>query len=58
MRARLVHTPSGPALEPISQTDSGHTSSLAAADLLIIQPERDPGQPAGTIVSAIPMDGF
>lgn len=58
MRARLVHTTTGPVLEPISQTDSGHTSSLAAADMLIIQPENDPGQPAGTIVEAMPIDDF
>ncbi len=58
MRARLVHTPTGPMAEPISQTDSGHTSSLASADLLIIQPEHDPGQPAGTLVSAFPIDAF
>lgn len=58
MRARLLHTPAGPMAEPISQTDSGHTSSLAAADLLIIQPEHDPGQPAGAIVEALPIDAF
>jgi molybdopterin molybdotransferase len=58
MRARLVHTPTGPMADPISQTDSGHTSSLAAADLLIIQPEHDPGQPAGSIVAALPIDAF
>lgn len=58
MRARLVQTPTGPALLPIAQTDSGHTSSLAHADTLIVQPEYDPGQPAGSIVEAIPIDGF
>jgi molybdopterin molybdotransferase len=58
MRARLVQTPAGPMAEPISQTDSGHTSSLAAADLLIVQPEHDPGQPAGTPVQALPIDAF
>jgi molybdopterin molybdotransferase len=58
MRARLVHTPTGPMSEPISQTDSGHTSSLAAADLLVIQPEHDPGQPIGTLVQALPIDAF
>jgi len=58
MRAHLVHTTRGPVLEPISQTDSGHTSSLAAADMLIIQPEHDPGQPAGTTVEAMPIDDF
>lgn len=55
MRASLELTGTGPALRPISQTDSGHTSSLAAADMLIIQPEHDPGQPAGAIVDALPI---
>lgn len=58
MRARLLHTPTGPHLLPISQTDSGHTSSLAHADMLIIQPEYDPGQSAGTIVEALAIDAF
>lgn len=53
MRAQLVHTANGPALMPIAQTDSGHTSSLAQADMLIIQPEHDPGQPVGALVDAI-----
>ncbi|UXN72923.1 hypothetical protein N8D56_17800 [Devosia sp. A8/3-2] len=48
MRAQLVHTPTGPELMPISQTDSGHTSSLSNADMLIIQPELDPGAHAGS----------
>ena len=58
MRAQLVHTPSGPMARPISQTDSGHTSSLAAADLLIVQPEHDPGQAAGAVVEALAIDAF
>ena len=58
MRAHLIQTVDGLQLQPISQTDSGHTSSLATADMLIVQPEHDPGQPAGTIVDAIPLDGF
>jgi molybdopterin molybdotransferase len=58
MRAQLLHTPTGPELLPISQTDSGHTSSLARADMLIIQPENDPGQPPGTVVEAIPIAAF
>lgn len=40
---------------PISETDSSHSSSLALADALIVQPENDPGQPAGTIVDVIPL---
>ncbi|MBJ3784409.1 molybdopterin molybdotransferase MoeA [Devosia sediminis] len=58
MRARLIHSETGPMAEPISQTDSGHTSSLAAAGLLIVQPEHDPGQAAGALVEALPIDAF
>lgn len=58
MRARLVHSPAGPALLPITQTDSGHTSSMAHADMLIIQPEHDPGQPAGSVVDAMAIEAF
>lgn len=58
MRAHLLHTPTGPQLLPISQTDSGHTSSLARADMLIVQQEHDPGLPAGTVVDAVPLDQF
>ena len=58
MRAQLLHTATGPEAMPISQTDSGHTSSMARADLLIVQPEFDPGQLPGAIVEAIPVDGF
>lgn len=59
MRAQLVHGPDGTmAADPISQTDSGHTSSLAAADLLIVQPEHDPGRPAGSIVETLRIDAF
>jgi molybdopterin molybdotransferase len=58
MRARLVQGREGSALLPILETDSGHTSSLANADFLIVQPEHDPGQPAGTTVEAIAIDAF
>ncbi|MDB5621807.1 MAG: molybdopterin molybdotransferase MoeA, partial [Devosia sp.] len=58
MRAQLVHSPAGPGLQPISQTDSGHTSSLAHADMLLVQPEFDPGQPAGAFAQATPIHGF
>ena len=58
MRARLLQTPTGPQAQPISQTDSGHTSSMAHADLLIVQPEQDPGQAAGTMVEVLPIDAF
>lgn len=58
MRARLLQTPTGPQLLPISETDSGHTSSLARAAMVIVQPELDPGQLVGTIVEALPVDAF
>lgn len=58
MRAQLVHTATGPMALPISQTDSGHTSSLAAAELLIVQPEHDPGQPVGALVEVVVIDAF
>lgn len=53
MRARIVVRGGATGLLPISETDSGHTSSLAAADALIVQPEFDPGQAVGTVVEAI-----
>lgn len=58
MRAKLMHGIAGPAVLPITQTDSGHTSSMASADMLIVQPEHDPGQRVGTIVDAIAIDAF
>ena len=41
---------------PILQTDSGHSSSLAMADALIVQPEDHPGAPPGEIVEVIPLN--
>ena len=41
---------------PIAETDSNHSTSLAQADALIIQPENDPGTPAGEIVEIIPLN--
>jgi len=58
MRARIIVQDGVTGVMPISETDSGHTSSLAAADALIIQPENDPGQPAGMVVSVMPIGGF
>ena len=58
MRAQLVEAKDASAALPILETDSGHTSSLAQADLLIVQPENDPGQRTGTVVEALPLDGF
>jgi len=58
MRAQLIHTPAGPALLPIAQTDSGHTTSMAHADMLIVQPENDPGQAGGALAEALLIDAF
>ena len=58
MRAQVLQTTTGPQLLPIALTDSGQTSSLAQAEMLIVQPEFDPGQPSGTIVEALPVDAF
>lgn len=41
---------------PIFETDSGHSSSLALADALIVQPENHPGAPPGEIVEVIPLN--
>jgi molybdopterin molybdotransferase len=41
---------------PILETDSGHSSSLAMADALIVQPEDHPGAPPGEIVEVIPLN--
>jgi molybdopterin molybdotransferase len=41
---------------PILETDSGHSSSLALADALIVQPEDHPGAPPGEIVEVIPLN--
>ena len=43
-------------VSPIAETDSNHSSSLAEADALIIQPENDAGTPAGEIVEIIPLN--
>jgi molybdopterin molybdotransferase len=45
----LVH------IRPVAETDSAHSSSLAHADALIVQPENSPGMPAGDIVELIPL---
>ncbi|HQZ13558.1 MAG TPA: molybdopterin molybdotransferase MoeA [Devosia sp.] len=41
---------------PISETDSSHSSSLAQADVLIVQPEDSPGLRIDDIVDVIPLD--
>lgn len=56
-RAMLRPNAAGlPEAVPIAETDSSHTSSLALADALIVQPEEDPGTPAGEIVEVIPLN--
>ena len=42
---QLHISPAGTTVSPIAETDSGHTSSLAMADVLIVQPESDPARP-------------
>jgi molybdopterin molybdotransferase len=57
LRARIERSEVGfLQVRPIAETDSGHSSSLAAADALIVQPENDPGMPPGEIVEVIPLD--
>ena len=59
MRATIETGESGATeVRPIAETDSGHTSSLAQADALIVQVENDPGQPAGIMVEVLPLSGF
>jgi molybdopterin molybdotransferase len=53
LRGRLVSDAErGTMVEPSRQTDSGHLSSLAAADVLIVQDENCPGKGRGEIVAA------
>ncbi|AEQ51391.1 gephyrin-like molybdotransferase Glp [Pelagibacterium halotolerans] len=53
MRGRLVSdAEQGTRVAPIRQTDSGHLSSLAAADVLIVQDENCPGKVRGDLVAA------
>jgi molybdopterin molybdotransferase len=56
VRANLQRNPLG-FLEvlPMAETDSSHSSSLAHADALIVQPEESPGIGAGEIVDVIPL---
>jgi molybdopterin molybdotransferase len=57
LRARIERSEVGfLQVRPIAETDRGHSSSLAAADALIVQPENDPGMPPGEIVEVIPLD--
>ncbi|MEO8883304.1 MAG: molybdopterin molybdotransferase MoeA, partial [Devosia sp.] len=55
VRGRIEPAPGGSAIMPFAEADSGHIASLAAADGLIVQPENDPGQPAGSVVDFIPL---
>lgn len=57
-RATLINTAAGTMVEPIAETDSGHVSSTAAADVLLVQLEHDPGRAAGDIVDVIPLRPF
>jgi len=55
VRGRIEPAPGGTTVMPFAEADSGHIASLAAADGLIIQPENDPGLPAGAVVDFIPL---
>jgi molybdopterin molybdotransferase len=55
-RARFEPAPSGTQVMPIMETDSAHLLSLALADALIVQPEDDPGLPAGAVVEVVPLE--
>jgi molybdopterin molybdotransferase len=55
-RARFEPAPSGTQVMPITETDSAHLVSLALADALIVQPEDDPGLPAGAVVEVVPLE--
>jgi molybdopterin molybdotransferase len=57
VRARLIRTEVG-FLEalPMAETDSNHSSSLAEADALIVQPENTGAIAAGEIVEVIPLN--
>jgi len=56
LRGRLEPTPRGSQVMPITETDSAHVASLAGADVLIVQPENDPGLPAGAVVEVVPLE--
>ncbi|HEY9009679.1 MAG TPA: gephyrin-like molybdotransferase Glp [Devosia sp.] len=56
VRASLGSGPGGlQHVTPIAETDSSHTSSLALADALIVQPEDDSGRAMGDLVEVIPL---
>lgn len=56
VRATIERTDRGPpTVTPMRETDSSHSFSLAQADALIVQPEDDAGQAAGTVVDVIPL---
>ena len=56
MRATLSRNEIGfMQVEPIFETDSSHSTSLALADALIVVPEDSPGVPPGEIVDVIPL---
>lgn len=53
IRATLDPRDDGTRALPMSETSSGHSSSFANAEALIIQPENDPGRAAGLPVDVI-----
>lgn len=56
VRGTLAPGPGGlQHVTPLAETDSSHTSSLALADALIVQPEDDSGRAMGDLVEIIPL---
>ncbi len=53
IRATLAVDASGSRVLPIAETSSGHSSSLAAAQALIVQHEDEPARSAGSIVEVM-----
>ena len=53
LRATLAVDSSGSRVLPIRETSSGHSSSLASAEALIILPENEPARSAGSIVEVM-----
>ncbi|SFZ82176.1 molybdopterin molybdotransferase [Devosia enhydra] len=57
LRGKLIRNDFGMLeVDPISETDSGHISSLAASDCFIVQPENDEGRSKGSVIEVIPLD--
>lgn len=56
IRATLDRNVAGTQVLPLMQTDSAHSSSLALADGLIVQPAGDAGRASGDMVEFLPLN--